>query len=253
MTDYTARDIAIVRELIASQQGSSFFEMRKRRNVDRDRPPPTPERFWMALVGCLLTTQQRSGPGSPVNRFLCQVPFPLRLCECLRVADVERFALETIQGFGGIRFGPKISKYIRENLARLQGGLMEYFVGRLLVLDKSPSQPGERDLARELERNLKGIGPKQSRNLIQWLGCSLYEIPLDARLTRWVKANLSLDLGDVGRLSYSRHYEKALDRIQGLCEAAGVYPCLFDAAVFASFDEGRWTDANLAASLLLGA
>ena len=68
-----------------------------------------------------------------------------------------------------------------------------------------------------------------------------------------MEANLSLDLGDVGRLSVSRYYEETLDRIQGLCEVAGVYPCLLDAAVFASFDEGRWTDADLAASLLLGA
>lgn len=34
------------------------------------------------------------------------------------------------------------------------------------------------------------------------------------------------------------------DGIQELCEKAGVYPCILDAAIFSSFDNNQWTDEN---------
>src|SRR3712207_8726784 len=40
-------------------------------------------------------------------------------------------------------------------------------------------------LFRSIDDSLKGFGPKQSRNLLQGLGLTRYEIPIDIRITRW--------------------------------------------------------------------
>jgi len=40
-----------------------------------------------------------------------------------------------------------------------------------------------------LLQELKGIGPKQSRNLRQALGLLRYEIPIDSRIVKWLNLN----------------------------------------------------------------
>ena len=49
-----------------------------------------------------------------------------------------------------------------------------------------PGSKSERHAAEFIDKQLKGFGPKQSRNLLQWLGPSRYEIPLDSRITKWL-------------------------------------------------------------------
>ena len=75
-----------------------------------------------------------------------------------------------------------------------------------------------------------GLGPKQSRNLWQWLGLTRYETPLDSRVTDWINNNLSVRV-DKSKLLRSKHYEAVLDYIQALCEKAKVLPCIFDGSI----------------------
>jgi hypothetical protein len=82
----------------------------------------------------------------------------------------------------------------------------------------------------------EGIGPKQSRNLWQWLGLTRYEIPLDSRVTRWINKHLSFRV-ETAALADPAYYEMMLDHIQTLCKRAGVLPCVFDAAAF-DYGEG---------------
>jgi hypothetical protein len=89
----------------------------------------------------------------------------------------------------------------------------------------------EREAAHWADRSFAGLGPKQSRNLWQWLGLTRYEIPLDSRVTNWVNDNLASKI-DAKRLGQLRYYELALDSIQAICEKAEVLPCELDAAAF---------------------
>ena len=85
--------------------------------------------------------------------------------------------------------------------------------------------------------NLKGFGPKQSRNLWQDLGLTRYEIPLDSRVTDWVNVNEILPFKlTAGALADRAYYEFVMDAFQTLCRAAGVLPCVLDAAVFSVKD-----------------
>ena len=224
-----------------------FVKLRKRRNLDHPRPTITKEKIWMVLVGCLLTTQQRSGPGSPVNRFLNSNPFPLNYSACIGKGNIEKFARDVLTAFGSIRRSPTISQQMAYNYRIFNQGLWEQLLKSVEQLNIGDNSSLERETAHLLAANLKGIGPKQSRNLLQWVGLSKYEIPIDSRITKWLNQNilkyhLSADL-----LANNTYYDMVSDGIQLLCKKADLYPCMLDAAIFTSFD-GGWNDSDIGTS-----
>ena len=92
---------------------------------------------------------------------------------------------------------------------------------------------------------LRGFGPKQSRNLLQWIGLSRHEVPLDSRITKWLN-----EIGFPVRLTAKslgdRHYYNFVSTgFQTLSEACGIAPCVLDAAIFASYNGDGWTDENV--------
>jgi hypothetical protein len=41
------------------------------------------------------------------------------------------------------------------------------------------------------------------------------------------------------------YYEFVSDGINELCKACDILPCILDAAIFASYDKGRWTEDDV--------
>lgn len=237
-------DIAAVRNLIERSKDTDFFRERRVRNVTP--PPPNFSRadFWRVLIGCLLTTQQRSTKGSAVDRFLDIDTFPLALNACEKQPSVQGFVSKRLESFGGIRRGVTISNQAEENWKRLDGGLWneaeEWFEDLRQQRLREPQNEDrilEREAAHWADRSFAGLGPKQSRNLWQWLGLTRYEIPLDSRVTEWVNKNLSSKI-EVKRLGQLKYYESALDRLRVICEKADALPCELDAAAFDYEDLG---------------
>ena len=94
-------------------------------------------------------------------------------------------------------------------------------------------------------RSFKGFGPKQSRNLLQGLGISRFEIPIDSRITKWLNSiGFPVKL-TANALQDRNYYNFVSDGFQKLCEACDIMPCVLDAAIFSSFDEGKWTEENV--------
>ncbi len=88
----------------------------------------------------------------------------------------------------------------------------------------------------DIDDKFSGFGPKQSRNFLQWLGLTRYEIPIGSRVVKWLK-----DFGFPGALSADAlsdkdYYHFVSDGIQELCRASDIYPCLLDAAIFIRLD-----------------
>src|SRR3972149_5458605 len=91
-----ADDIRKVQELSERMAKSFLVKKRERRNVERiEKPSYSRGLFWYATVSCLLTTQQRAGPESPVNRFIKADPFPLSLERCVQVDDLKATVAKT--------------------------------------------------------------------------------------------------------------------------------------------------------------
>jgi hypothetical protein len=206
------------------------------RNVNGPSPTFSQSHFWYVLIGCLLTTQQRSTKGSSVNRFLSEIPFPLSLAKC-RQPKTELLINRELTEFGGIRRAPTISNQACANLEWLKNGGwadVERHFDSLAAQRASKPRPEHVVVERKAAHfiaELSGFGPKQSRNLWQWLGLTRYEIPLDSRLSTFINLNLSMKV-DVKRLSNRQYYETVLDYLQLLCREAQILPCVLDAAAF---------------------
>ena len=164
---------------------------------------------------------------------------------CLNKQDLESFSLETLSDFGGIRRTNNIAREIKVNLSRLEKGLWTDLLTRLKQLDKTPSSALENETADYIDIHLQGFGPKQSRNFLQWLGLTRYEIPIDSRITKWLNKFGFPVVLSAGALGDKNYYQFVSDGIQQLCSASDIYPCILDAAIFASFDEDSWTIDNV--------
>jgi len=231
-----ANDARRVRELLERHKDASIMQDRIRRNLASHKRPVTRNHFWQILVSCLTTTQQRSSPGGKVDVFCRTRPFPLRYSICGAYRDVEAFTYKILRRFG-LRRTKSIAREVAHNFELLENGFWPEVSKRLELLRRSGSPKVEREVADFIDDNLLGFGPKQSRNLLQWLGLTKFETPVDSRVTKWLNDSgfpfpLSASL-----LADRRYYHFVSDSISKLCSKAGVFPCVFDAAVFASFDD----------------
>lgn len=240
-------DVERVRVFVESQLDDAFVKHRIATNLRPEKPPVNKEVFWYWLVGCLLTTQQRSGPTSAVTKFLDINPFPLRYDACLSQGDgLRSFAEEVLGEFGGLRRFNVIGKEIDANLQYLEGGGWGHVMDQMEQLRTNQTVDCERQAANFIDDHLKGFGPKQSRNLLQSVGLTRYEIPIDSRITKWLNAfgfPVRLSANVLGDRNY---YAFVSDGFQQLCKRCDVMPCVLDAAIFASFDDGGWNDVKLA-------
>ena len=73
-----AEEIAQLSSFVSARRVDVFVRSRIEKNVVNPSTSIEIDRFWWVLVACLLSSQQRSGPDSPVARFLKRKPFPLR-------------------------------------------------------------------------------------------------------------------------------------------------------------------------------
>ncbi len=62
-------DVARIRSFYDQHKGNDFVVARYKLNVEGEPPEFSRHNFWRWMVGCLLTTQQRSGPTTAVSRF----------------------------------------------------------------------------------------------------------------------------------------------------------------------------------------
>ncbi len=233
--------MARIKELQTQYGHLRFVQRRISRNVKRTEAPELGKgRVWDVHVGCLLTTQQPSGPDSPLKRLLDTKPFPLSLAKCRRAEDVEGYVIEELREAGGIRRYRNIAKEVSQNLRVFESPEWKSIASTLRSLCEDVGKEEERIVARGIQDLLKGMGPKQARNLLQWLGLTRHEIPLDSRVARWLRnAEFPIPVS-ASALGDSSYYEFVLDHVQLLCEEAGIIPCVFDALVFAAGDKTEW-------------
>jgi hypothetical protein len=234
-------DIQRVKDFYNKHKNNHFVLRCIKRNVEKNIPDFSKEIFWNAMISCLLTTQQRSGPNSSVTKFIRLNPFPLDYSRCKTKDNLQKFTEKTITDFGGLRRDKNIGKEVDNNIQWLEGGAWNDIKEIFSELKNNGNKRDERKWAKFLihknskntkTKRLKGFGPKQSRNLLQSLGLTKYEIPLDSRITKWLhKFGFPITLSS-GALADRDYFNFILDALQKLCEESSIYPCVLDAAIF---------------------
>ncbi len=238
---FSKNDVEKVKKIVACMSNHKIVIERCERNINRKSIDISHSTIWKRQIGCLLTTRQKSGKGTAVDNFLNSYSPLLSLCQCEKEKDIARMAESEISRFGGIRFTKKLPEYIAHNFDLLSDNEWNNLDNLLLPLRNIPQpKETERICVNGIDKLLKGFGPKQSRNFLQWLGLTQHEIPIDSRIIKWLRGTEtsgSLELLSSAALSETKYYCCILDSIQEICEKAEVLPCIFDASVFASFEQ----------------
>ncbi len=233
--EISKNDVELVRQVCEQQRNHPIYLERINRNCSTQRFTLQKEAFWKKVFTCLLTTQQRSGDDSAINRFLRHGYTSIRLETLLNINNVERHIKNELKRFGGIRRNKKIAKEATSILNYFEWTEWQLLKEIRLHLNSKGNKQVERELANyivEVEE-LMGLGPKQARNLLQMIGFTQYEIPIDSRITKWLNKNniFQFRVNSKG-LSDNSYYCILNDAIIALCAKAKIKPCLFDAAVF---------------------
>ena len=238
-------DVRRVKAFFEAHKNAAFVKRRIQKNVKRKNIRVSRTDFWQTMVSCLLTTQQRSGPNTPVTRFIRTKPFPLSYSRCCSQRNVRQFVETQLGRFGGLWRWKEIANELTTNLSLLEDGLWSEVLPLSNQLRSARNAKAERRAAEFIDNSFKGFGPKQSRNLLQILGLTRYEIPIDSRITKWLNS-----FGFPVRLSAQaladrNYYNFVSDGFQTLCKRSRVYPCELDAAIFVSFDKEEWREDEI--------
>lgn len=249
--EFTKQDFEKIQKLIEKNKDKTFFKNRLAKNIEKKGVISDRDKIWKCIIICLLTSQQNSSAESPISRYSRQKPFPLELEDCKSNSkNLENYISSSLKHYGGIRFYDRISTLLTKNFEHLQKNEWQFFdeIFKILTNNNSNSESRiilERDCAKKIQDNLKGFGPKQSRNLLQILGLTIFEIPIDSRISKWLNDELGFPITvSAITLQDINFYNFVSDAIQQLCEKANVKPCLFDASVFIEGDKGEWTLEN---------
>ena len=253
---FSEAEVSNVREIIDEQENNPFVQKRRDQNVVVAEINITAEQFWNAHLAALLTSQQRSGPESYVSQFLKEEIYSVSLDKCRDIENISEYVSEALEEYGGIRYYNNIGEACERNFKRLDGGGWDELWNELeKLIERREREPRDSDYAMEREvatylsegfagEGFHRVGPKQARNLIQSLGLTRFEIPLDSRITKWLNTNLDLPYQVSGAgLNNREYYHFISDIVQESCSAADVLPCIFDAAVFSSYDS-NWTQSD---------
>ncbi len=236
-------DVNSVRDFVTRNQ-NAFVVKRISRNINRQNIQVDKDSVLKNIIMCLLTSQQRSGPNTPVSVFLRQNPFPLTEQNMSQHINPETFIRETLQENGLNRYINRIPKFFTENYNILHTTNWQLIEDLRNNLNEQSTKETERVIADMLHDTFSGFGPKQSRNFLQALGLTKYEIPIDSRIITWLNGfGFPVTLSSTA-LQDKGYYHFVSDGIQTLCERADTYPCILDAVIFSSYDNGQWTEEN---------
>jgi hypothetical protein len=228
--EFDPEDVQRVKALVDTHRDHPSVHDRISRNVERQGLTLSREVVWAEMVGCLVSTRQR---WEKVERFLRTKPFPLSYNSCTQSASIRQLAESALEA-ARLRRWKRVAMELAENLDRLEKGLWDASLAVMKDLLALADPARERSAADFIDDHLVGFGPKQARNLLQGLGLTRYEIPLDSRIARWLtQSGFPVPL-PAQALSDRRYYHFVSNAVQHLCAQCGVYPCVLDAVVFVS-------------------
>lgn len=237
-------DIKKVTDFVNQNKGP-FVEKRIGLNIHRQNILIDKDSILKSMLMSILITQQRSDSFSSINIFLTQDPFPLTYSILSHEEHVEHYLRWILQKNNLNKYINKIPAFYSVNFSYLEDSkwLILSKIGELL--DDQATKKDERDVADYIDQSFKGFGSMQARSFLQTLGLIKFEIPIDLTIANWLN-----DFGFPVTLSTTalqdkNYYHFVSDGIQILCEKANIYPCILDAAILSSFNNGHMSKNNI--------
>jgi hypothetical protein len=242
----TADDKACVKAILEEQRNKELVLDRYKRNLAEIKPPVMKDAFWQTIICMRLTTLASSSPESKIGKFQSVDPFPLAFDTTCREQFREKFIHSTLSTHDVGTYRKRISKELTNNLKILEDGGWQRALDQCNRLIRLQCRETEAEVADYIDDTFEGFGPKQSRNVLQELGLTRYEIPIDGRVMKWLNDDLKFPFKVTPTaLSEKYCYKFILDAFCKLCAEcepfpfvshSAVYPCVLDAAIFSAQD-----------------
>lgn len=224
------------RKFVDANISNDFVKDREERNLLRTEVDLSKDKLWYVHVGCQVTTQQRSGPNSSVSKFMDSSSPALNYEKCKKAKNLEELIQRELEKAGLRRF-KTIASFLTRILNDLENGGWKELEVKLKSIEPDTTKEKEQEVANYISQNFPGLGLKQSRNYIQWLGLARYEIPLDSRVTRTLRMLNCSFVPKAGALSDESVYLLVQSGLQLIASKLNIYPCILDACIFSSYDE----------------
>ena len=225
------------RQFVADNSQNEMVIKRRRRNLNHKDIELSRKSLWHVFVGCQVTTQQRSGPNTPVSRFLKSASPALDYRVCTREPSLNDLLVREFSA-AGLRRSLIMASNLTSIHRILEDGEWKILFEHLGTLESNTTKGKELKVARYLQsKKYPGLGPKQARNFIQWIGLSRYEIPLDSRVLKTLKEFGCTFVPKASALSDETVYRFVQSGVQEIASALDIYPCILDACIFSSFDK----------------
>ncbi|NKB32636.1 MAG: hypothetical protein GKR91_06015 [Pseudomonadales bacterium] len=231
ITDF---DIEKWRKFVKTVKNTKKVKERIEKNVKRKRIILSKKKIWYVIVGCQITTQQRSDEGSKVDLFLKSKSF-VHNFDRYKKTKSKITAVKNELVTYGIGKNKQISEYLKEIYDLLEGGDWVILIESLKSLKKNTTIRKERETAKYVTR-YKGLGNKQSRNFLQWLGVSKFEIPIDSRVTNKMKKMVCEFVPSPSALQDISTYLFLENSLQIISKKLYIHPCVLDACMFIEND-----------------
>lgn len=229
----TTDDEAFVKAILEQQHETELVRGRYKWNLAETKEPLTMERFWREMVCSRLTTLASGSPLDKFEQLASGSGFPLAYERMCNQQGREAFILSTLNSHQVGTHRQKISKELAANFDLLQRGEWRHTIDQCNRLISLVERKTEAEVADYINDKFKGFGPKQSRNLLQELGLTRYEIPIDNRVQKWLNDELKFPFKVTPKaLSDKHYYGLILDAVCTLCERCNTFPCVLDAAIW---------------------
>ncbi len=230
------------RDFVGKNAKNRMVIERRQRNIKRSGIDLSKPNLWRVFVGCQVTTQQRSGPNTPVSKFLASGSPALDYGACKRSNSVQGLLVQELSN-AGLRRAQTMSDNLASILNLLEtGGEWKTLLQHLTTLERNTTQMKELKVVQYLQsqclkqKKYPGFGPKQARNFIQWVGLSRYEVPLDSRVLKKLGEFGCTFVPQAAALSDETVYRFVQEGVQKIAASLNIYPCILDACIFSSFD-----------------
>ena len=171
-----------------------------------------------------------------ISRFLQSDSPALCYTACKQTTSLRKL-LERELSESGLRRAPTMAGNLVKIHELLEAGEWKILLQHLSTLESNTTKSKELKVAQYLQsKKYPGLGPKQARNFIQWVGLSRYEVPLDSRVLKKLKELGCGFVPSATALSDETVYRFVQAGVQQIASSLGIYPCILDACIFSSFD-----------------
>ena len=228
-------DVTTVKDIIQQQSCARIVLDRIKNNLADNKRCVTKRRLWKEIVSSRLTTLARVSKDGNLARFLNTHEHRLsyNCIEKISSDRLESYVLETLHSHSIGTHRRKISSDLAKNFITLEAKGWDEVLFQCNQLIRLQPRATEAKVANYINDRLVGFGPKQSRNMLQGIGLTRYEKPIDSRVTNWLNKRLRLPLKVTPTALSDKHcYALILDAVCCLCEKCGIYPCILDASIF---------------------